>query len=297
MSGSDSNPASNPGIKRNSRSKEVWRMLKKNKPAMAGLFILLTFVALAVFADVIADYKDAAITQNMSIRLQPPNRNHIFGTDLFGRDIFARIIHGSRISLSIGILSTLMSLTIGGFIGATTGYYGGKFDSIVMRIMDVFMCIPAILLALAIVSSLGPSMLNLMLAITIAQAPNFARVIRSVILTIATEDYVEAAKACGTSDARIITRHILPNAMGPIIVQGTMAIATNIISASALSFIGMGIQPPTPEWGVMLSEVREYMRYAPYMVIIPGMSIVLTVLSINLLGDGLRDALDPRLKN
>lgn len=283
--------------KKNSQVKEIWKRMKKNKTAMIGLVIICIFVLLAIFADVIVDYEEMAITQNVKERLQPPNSVHWFGTDGYGRDVFARILHGSRVSLIIGLASTSISVIFGGLFGAMAGYYGGKIDSIIMRVMDTIMCIPPILLALAIVAALGPGIRNLLIAITVAQVPGFARVIRSVILSVAGQDFIEAAKACGTTDKRIILKHILPNAMGPIIVQATMSVSGMIITAAGLSFIGMGIQPPRPEWGAMLSESREYMRYAPYLVAFPGIAIVLAALSLNLLGDGLRDALDPRLKN
>ena len=283
--------------KKKSQGKEIWKRMKKNRAAMIGLVIICIFVFFAIFADVIADYEEEAITQNVKERLQPPNSEHWFGTDAYGRDIFARILHGARVSLTIGLASTGISVILGGLFGAAAGYYGGKVDSIIMRVMDTVMCIPAILLALAIVAALGPGIRNLLIAITVAQVPGFTRVIRSVILSVVGQDFIEAAKACGTTDKRIIIKHILPNAMGPIIVQATMSVAGMIITAAGLSFIGMGIQPPRPEWGAMLAESREYMRYAPYLVAFPGIAIVLAALSLNLLGDGLRDALDPRLKN
>lgn len=275
----------------------ILKRFKRNKAAMIGLTIIFVLAILAISADLIANYTEMAITQNPSERLQPPSADHWLGTDAFGRDVFARIIHGSRVSLTIGLASTSVSVIIGGLFGATAAYYGGKIDNLIMRALDVITCIPPILLALALVSALGPSLRNLLIAIAIAYVPGFTRVIRSAVLSVVELEFVEAAKACGTSDLRIIVKHILPNAFGPIVVQATMAIASVIMQAAALSFIGMGIQPPNPEWGSMLAESREYMRYAPYLVIIPGMTIVLSALSLNLIGDGLRDALDPRLKN
>jgi len=275
---------------------EIWKRLKKSKTAMAGLIIISIFILLAVFADFIASY-DLAITQNPSIRLQGPSIEHLFGTDTYGRDIFARIIHGARYSLMIGFVTTILSVGIGGIFGAIAGYYGGKIDNVIMRVMDTIMAIPPILLALSIVASLGPGLRNLLIAMTVSSVPSFTRVIRAVIMSVVGQEFVEAARACGTTDKRIILRHILPNAMGPIIVQATMSVSSMIISAAALSFLGMGIQPPAPEWGAMLADSREFMRYYPYLVIIPGVAIVLASLSLNILGDGLRDALDPRLKN
>lgn len=280
-----------------SQIKEIWRRMKKNKLAMIGLVIFCILVAMSLSADLIADYQESAIKQDGSIRLQPPSWEHYFGTDQYGRDLLARMVHGSRVSLSIGFFTTGISLLIGGILGAMTGYYGGIFDEIVMRLMDILLSIPSILLAIAIVSAMGPSLLNLLNAITISQIPGFTRIVRSTVLTVVGEDYIEAARACGSKDFRIITNDVLPNAIGPIIVQGTMSVAKMILLAAGLSFIGLGIQPPQPEWGYMLSEAREYMRDYPYLVVIPGIAIAISVFSINLIGDGLRDALDPRLKN
>ena len=280
-----------------SQIKEIWRRMKKNKLAMIGLVIFCILVAMSLSADLIADYQESAIKQNGSLRLQPPSWEHYFGTDQYGRDLLARMVHGSRVSLSIGFFTTGISLLIGGILGAMTGYYGGIFDEIVMRLMDILLSIPSILLAIAIVSAMGPSLLNLLIAITISQIPGFTRIVRSTVLSVVGEDYIEAARACGSKDFRIITNDVLPNAIGPIIVQGTMSVAKMILLAAGLSFIGLGIQPPQPEWGYMLSEAREYMRDYPYLVVIPGIAIAISVFSINLIGDGLRDALDPRLKN
>lgn len=283
--------------KKKNQAKEIWKRMKKNKAAMVGLAIICIYLFMAIFADVISDYEKMAISQNIAIRLQPPSIHHWFGTDTYGRDVFARIVHGSRTSLTIGLITTIIAVFIGGIFGAIAGFYGGLVDSIIMRVMDTIMAIPPILLALAIVASLGPGMTNLIIAMTISSVPSFTRIIQAVILLVVEQDFVEAARACGTTDTRIILKHILPNSMGPIIVQATMSVASMIISAAALSFLGMGIQPPTPEWGAMLSESREYMLYAPYLVIIPGLAILFAALALNLFGDGLRDALDPRLKD
>lgn len=284
-------------FERNSPWRDVWNRLKKNRPAVAGLFVVVLFAGMALFADVIADYESQAIAQNMAQRLQGPSLEHIFGTDAYGRDLFARVVHGSRVSLSIGFLSTGISLVIGGFLGAAAGYYGGKTDDIIMRLMDTVMCIPPMLLALAIVSSLGHGMRNMILAVTAAQIPGFARVIRSAILSVVEQEYIAAAKTYGAGDLRIILRYVLPNALGPIIVQATMEVSGMIIVAAGLSFVGMGVAPPQPEWGSMISEARDYMMNAPHLIFFPGVALVLVALSVNLLGDGLRDALDPRLKD
>ena len=282
--------------KKNSQAKEVWRRYKKSKTAMFGLVLLLIIVFVAVFANVITPY-DNAIAQVGKERLQAPNMQHWFGTDHLGRDLFARIVHGSRYSLLIGVSTSLISLVIGGLIGAACGYYGGTLDNIVMRLMDVVMSVPPVLLSLAVVAALGADLRNLLIAITISCVPSTVRLIRAVVLTVVDHDYIEAADSYGASDFRIIMKYVLPNAMGPIIVNTTMGIANMILSAAGLSFIGMGVQPPAPEWGSLLSEARQYMFKAPYLLYFPGSAILLAALSFNLVGDGLRDAFDPRLKN
>lgn len=283
-------------VKKKNKFAEVWKRLCKNTGAVIGMIIILIFVLGAVFANLIRPY-DLVIRQEAAIRLDPPSAEHWFGTDAYGRDVFARVLYGSRISLSIGFFTAAFSLIFGGILGAAGAYYGGQVDNIIMRVMDMFTAIPGTLLALAIVAALGTSMVNLLIAITISSIPGFVRLIRSTVLTVVESDYVEAARACGTEDARIILRHILPNAIGPIIVQTTTSISDMILTASGLSFIGMGVQAPTPEWGAMISEAREFYRQKPYLVIFPGVCIILTALSFNLIGDGLRDALDPRLRD
>ena len=281
--------------KKKSRGKEVWRSFKKNKIAMVGLFIFSIIIICTIFADLIVPYNDA-IAQTADLR-HPPSAEHWFGTDVLGRDVYARIIHGTRSSLLMGIVAVLVGITCGGLLGSLAGFYGGKVDTIISRVMDTMMCIPFMLLALAIVAALGPGLFNVLLALMVSQVPYYTRVIRSAILTVRGTDYVEAARASGASAGFIILRHVLPNAIGPVIVQATMSVGTMIIYASSMSFLGLGIQPPTPEWGSALSEGKDYMLYAPHLVLFPGMAIVITALSINLLGDGLRDALDPRLKD
>ena len=283
--------------KKRSQLSIIWNRLRKNKLAMLGLAILVVMVALAVCADWIADYDTNVTGMNMAERLQTPSAKHWFGTDSYGRDVFARIIHGSRLSLSLSIFAMLAAVAIGSIIGAIAGYYGGRVDDVLMRLMDILLAIPPMLMSISIVAALGHSMVNLMIALSLAYIPVFARVIRSSILTVKGQEFIEAAKACGTSNARIILRHIIPNAIGPIIVQATLAMGSTILIISSLSFMGMGIQPPQPEWGTMLYEGRDLNRTSPYLVIFPGIAIALAVLSLNLLGDGLRDALDPRMKN
>jgi len=282
--------------RKKSRFNEIWKRMKKNKIAMFGLSLFTVILFCTIFADLIVPYQ-LALEQDIGNRLQPSSAAHWFGTDVFGRDIFARIIHGTRNSLLMGIGAVIVGITLGGVFGATAGYYGGKIDTLVMRVMDTIMCIPFMLLALAIVAALGQGLINVLIALMLSMVPYYTRVIRSAILTVIGQDFIEAAKACGTPDRYIILKHILPNAIGPVIVQATMSVGSMIIWAAAMSFLGMGIQPPAPEWGSMLSEGKEYMLAAPHLVIFPGMAIVLTALSINLMGDGLRDALDPRLKD
>lgn len=287
----------NRAYKKRSQFSLIWHRLRRNKLAMAGLVLMTMIMLLALCADLIADYDKVVVGMNMAERLQPPNARHWFGTDGYGRDVFARIIHGSRLSLSLSIISMLVAVAVGSLIGAIAGYYGGRIDDVLMRLMDMLLAIPPMLMSISIVAALGRSMTNLMLALALAYMPVFARVIRASILSVKGQEFVEAAKACGTSDARIIMRHIIPNAVGPIIVQATLAMGSSILTISSLSFMGMGIQPPQPEWGTMLYEGRDLIRTSPYLVIFPGLAIAMSVLSLNLLGDGLRDALDPRLKN
>jgi peptide/nickel transport system permease protein len=276
---------------------DIWQRFKKNRTAMAGVIVLSIILLFTFFADFIADYDTQAIFQNTANRLKPPSREHLFGTDEYGRDIFARVIFGTRNSLIMAFSATGLALAISIVIGSIAAFYGGFVDSIIMRILDMFMGIPLILLAIAISASLGPGVRNMVLAITIAQVPNFTRVTRSAILNIVGQEYIEAAKAYGSSDYELIAFHILPNALGLIIVQATMAISSMILTIAALSYIGMGMQPPAPELGAMLNDGKEFMRYAPFLVVSPGLTIAVTALSLNLFGDGLRDALDPRLKN
>jgi peptide/nickel transport system permease protein len=261
------------------------------------MFIFIFIVLVMVFADVIVSY-DTAITQRISNRfISPGSPGHVFGTDNFGRDIFARIVHGSRNSLLVGIGAVAIGITIGGLLGSISGFYGGVIDSLIVRTMDTVMCIPLMLLVLSIVAALGTSLVNVLIAMMIANVPHYIRIVRAAVLSVVGQDYIEAARACGTPSFWIILKHVIPNAIGPIIVQATMAVGSMIITAAGISFLGMGIQPPTPEWGAMLNEAKNYMIDYPYTVIFPGLSIGFTALSLNLMGDGLRDALDPKLKD
>ena len=282
--------------KKRSQFEEVWRRLKKNKMAMIGLAIVVMLVLLAVFADFLFDYEEVVIKQNTAIRLQGPSAEHWFGTDEFGRDILARLVHGGRISLVVGVIAVAIALTLGGTLGAISGFFGGTVDMVISRLMDVLLAVPSLLLSITIVSALGPSILNLMIAIAVSSVPGYARIVRSSVMTVRDNEFVEAAKAIGANDAQIIASHILPNCLAPIIVQVSLKVASAILSTSGLSFLGLGVKAPTPEWGSMLSGGRAYLRNAPHLTVFPGLCIMLTILSLNLLGDGLRDALDPKLK-
>lgn len=250
----------------------------------------------AIFADVIADYDTKVIAQDIPNRLQGPSMEHWCGTDEFGRDIFARLVHGSRVSLVVGLISVSISLFIGGALGAIAGYYGGRVDNVIMRIMDIFLAVPSILLAMTIVAALGTSLVNVMLAIGVSGVPGYARIVRASVMSIKDQEFVEASRAIGAKSPTTIFREILPNCLAPIIVQATLSVAGAILSTASLSFIGLGVQPPSPEWGAMLSGGRNYLRDALHLTLFPGLAIVITILALNLLGDGLRDALDPRLK-
>ena len=282
--------------KKTSQFKDIWRRFKRNKMALVGLFIISILLIVAVFADVIVDYETMALKQNIVSRLQGPSFEHILGTDEFGRDIFARIVHGSRISLFVGLGSVLIALILGGILGSVAGFYGGKLDNIIMRFMDILLAMPGKLLALTIIAALGASIVNLVLAIGLSNIAKFARIVRASVIGIKDQEYIEAARAIGAKDHIIIIHHVIPNCLAPIVVQFTLKVATAILAISSLSFIGLGVPMPIPEWGAMLAGGRSYLRDSIHLVIFPGLAIMLTILSLNLLGDGLRDALDPRLK-
>ncbi|SFE56261.1 peptide/nickel transport system permease protein [Bacillus sp. OV194] len=275
--------------------KDAWRSFKKNKLAMVGLGIVIFFILIAILAPVLAPYSFS--DQHLADKHLAPSGEHWFGTDEFGRDIFSRVLYGARISLWVGFVSVAGSVIVGSALGIIAGYYGKFIDGIISRIFDILLAFPSILLAIAVVSVLGPSLRNALIAIAIINVPIFGRLVRSRVLSVKEEEYITAAKAIGMKDSRILIHHVLPNSMAPIIVQGTLAIATAIIEAAALGFLGLGAQPPTPEWGKMLADSRDFIIQAPWTVIFPGIAIMLTVLGFNLMGDGLRDALDPRMKN
>ncbi|HHY09295.1 MAG TPA: ABC transporter permease [Firmicutes bacterium] len=284
-------------VKKRSQLKSIWFRYKKNKLAMFGLVLLAVLIIVAAAAPLIADYEEDAIRQDIRNRLKGPGQGHIFGTDQYGRDVFARIIFGARISLFAGLVSIGISSVAGTIIGAVAGFYGGKVDNVLMRFMDILLAIPSSLLAISIVAALGPGLFNLLIAMSISYIPQFSRIIRSSVLSIKNQEFIEAAVSYGTNDRRIILKHVIPNAMGPLLVQSTLSLARAIILISSLSFLGLGIKPPMPEWGSMLADGKMQMRRHPYLVVIPGFVIMLAVVALNLIGDGLRDALDPRLKN
>lgn len=263
---------------------------------MIGLVLMVILVVVLLCADFIVPY-EAATIQDMSLRLDGISPEHIFGCDAYGRDVLARVLHGGKTSLSIALIATLTSCVVGSALGAIAGYYGGAVDNIIMRALDIFMSVPDILFTMAVVYALGANFVNLLIALTLAYFTNYVRLVRSQVLNLSEKDYVEAARAGGAGGIRIIISHIIPNTMSVIIVNTTLNIAKIIIYESTLSFLGLGMPPPAPEWGQMLSEAREFMRSAPHLLFFPSMAIVLSACSVNLIGDGLRDALDPHLKS
>lgn len=286
--------AAAPAAKKKSQLQEVWGRFKKNRLALFGMVLILLMILMVILSPLIAPY--GFDEQNYYEIFASPSLQHLCGTDNLGRDVFSRLLYGGRVSLTIGIISVGIGLLCGGLIGALAGYYGGKLDNTLMRIIDILMAIPSVILAISICAALGPGLVNTMIAVGVASIPNYARILRSSILSIKQQEYVEAARAIGASNARIISKHIVPNSLSGLIVQASMGVGRAIISAASMSFIGLGIAPPNPEWGAMLSAGRTYFRDYPHMVLFPGIAIFLAVLSMNLIGDGLRDALDPRLK-
>jgi dipeptide transport system permease protein len=279
---------------------EFWSYFRENPGAVAGLYFIVLVLLLALFADVIAPYDP--IEQNRDAFLQPPvwqeggSWDYIIGSDAVGRDLLSRIIHGARFSLFIGAMVVTLSMSAGIMLGLTAGYFRGRIETSIMRIMDVILAFPSLLLALGLVAILGPALINAMIAIAIVLLPHFVRLTRSSVIIEKNKEYVIASRLSGASHFRLMTNTILPNCMAPLIVQGTLSFSSAILDAAALGFLGMGAQPPTPEWGAMLAEAREFILRAWWVVTFPGLAILLTVLSINLMGDGLRDALDPKMK-
>lgn len=279
------------------KSESLWtisfRRMRKSRTAIFGIIIIILFTLVAFLAPFISPYDP--LEQNFIKSFRPPSAEHYLGTDEFGRDVFSRIIYGARISLQIGFVAVFISLIVGVSVGLIAGYYGGWLDMAVMRVMDLMLSFPYILLALVIMSILGPGIYNAMVAIGIVYVPQYARIVRSSVLSVKKKEYVIAAKALGANDFRIILKHIFLNSMAPIIIQTTLSIGRAIINAAGLSFLGLGAQPPTPEWGAMLSNGQDFLRNAPWIATFPGIAIALLVLGFNLVGDGLRDAFDPRL--
>ena len=282
--------------KSRSMAQETWRRLLQNKGAIFAMIFLVGLVVVAIASGFIFDYETDVIGQNMADKLMPPCAEHWFGTDEYGRDLFARVIYGARYSLIIGCGSVAIGLVLGTILGSLAGFYGGIMDSLLMRANDILYSIPNIMIAVVIVSVLGTSTVNLLLALCVFCTTSLSRIVRASVMTIRDQEYIEAAYAMGLPTWKIILKHIIPNCLSPIIVQVTLLIGTTIISASSLSFLGIGVPAPAPEWGALLSAGRGHIRDASYMCIIPGLAIMLTVLALNLLGDGLRDALDPKLK-
>jgi peptide/nickel transport system permease protein len=281
--------------KKHSRSGEVWRRLKKNKAAVVSLGVIVFLILVAIFSDVIAPYPYDQ--QDFSKSFAPPSREHLLGCDKLGRDVLSRIIYGSLQSLQLGVVSVAIAATIGVTIGAVAGFYGGWTDNLIMRGLDIYQSIPTFLMCVTLAAVMGPSLQNAVLAIGISTMPSPARLMRASILTVREKEYVEAARVINASNLRIIRKHIIPNAIAPVIVSITMSIGMCILQGAGLSFIGLGAQPPMPEWGALISDARNIMREHGTLALYPGICIMLTVLAFNLLGDGLRDALDPRLKN
>lgn len=279
-----------------SQAKEVWIQFRKNKGAMLGLIILVLLILGTIAANVLLDYDTHIAGRNIMDRLQGPSMNHLMGTDEMGRDLALRIIYGARYSLVIGFSAVLIAVVVGVPLGAYASFYGGKMGELIMRLTDILASVPSILMAVVIVSALGHDTVNIIFAIGLCTIPELVRITRAAVLTVRDQEYVEAARAIALTDAQIIFQHVLPNCLSPILVQIALRTASSIITASALSYLGFGVLAPAPEWGAMLSAARNYIRDYNYMCLFPGLAIMLTVLSLNLVGDGLRDAMDPKLR-
>jgi len=278
-----------------SQVREVWRRLKRNHAAIVGGIIVLLFVTIAILAPWIAPYPPNE--GDLAKRLNPPSWEYLLGTDPLGRDLLSRVIYGARISLQIQVIAVSIAMVIGTLLGMIGGYYGGKMDHLIMRLMDILLAFPGIFLAIAIIAVLGPGLTNLMLAAGIYSIPQFARIVRGSVLSLKEKEFIEAARAIGENDFNLLFRYLLPNSIAPIIIQTTLRMATVLLTASGLSFLGLGVQPPTAEWGAMLSNARAYLITAPHVATIPGLAIMVVVMGFNLFGDGLRDSLDPRLRD
>ena len=273
---------------------EVWRRFKKNKRAVVGGILVIIILLAGIFAPVLTPYEPN--TQDLMNMNQGPSWQHLCGTDNYGRDIFTRILYGARISMIVGWIAVLTSCLLGGTLGAIAGFYGGKVDNVIMRFMDIFLAIPNILLNISITAALGGGLVNMLIAMGVSSTPTYCRTLRAEILKVRNQEFVKAARAAGAADMLIIVKHIVPNCLAPMIVRITMSIGSAILSCASLSFIGLGISPPTAEWGSMLASGREFIRTAPHICTFPGLAIMLTVLALNLMGDGIRDAFDPKMK-
>lgn len=280
--------------KKRSQGPEVWRRFKKNKRAVFGSILLLLILIMVIFAPVFATHDPSS--QEPAERLQTASAEHWFGTDDYGRDIYSRVIYGGRISILIGFMATAFACFFGSILGSIAGYFGGKAETIIMRLMDIFLAIPNLLLAVAISATLGSGIFNTIIAVTITGTPAYCRVMHGAVIALRNMEFIEAAKAGGASSWSIIRRHVISNCIAPIIVQMTLRIGAAIMISASLSFIGLGVAPPTPEWGAMLSAGREYLRMYPHITLYPGIALFLTVFSLNLMGDGFRDSFDPKLK-
>ena len=282
--------------KKRSPMGEVWHRLKKNKGAIIGGAFVLLLVLLALFRDVIYDYDTQIVLQDLSQRFIKPCLAHPFGTDQLGRDLFARVVYGTGSSLPVGVVAVLVALCLGLPLGAVAGFFGGRIDDVIMRIMDIFAAVPGILMAIAMVAVLGTGTIGLMISIGVTAVPSFARITRAAVLSVRNQEFVEAARAIGCNNLDIIFKHVILNCLSPIVVQVSLRIGNSIITASSMSYLGLGVTPPMPEWGNLLSAGRTYIKDYSYLTMFPGLVIMLTVIAFNLLGDGLRDAMDPKLK-
>ncbi len=290
------NAQNNTGVrKKRSRAGEVWHQLKKNRIAVVSMIVLILLFLTAILAPVLAPYNYDQ--EDFSASFAKPSREHLLGTDRLGRDILSRLLYGSRQSLQIGIYSTFIAAFVGIIIGSLAGYYGGWVDNLLMRFLDIYQGIPMFLLCVTLAAVLGPSLRNAIIAIGVSSVPGYARLMRASILTVGEMEYIEAARGVNAKDSRIILKHIIPNAISPLIVSITMSMGSSVLAGAGMSFIGLGVQAPIPEWGAMISDARSFLRGHGELALYPGICIVITVLAFNLLGDGLRDALDPRLRN
>lgn len=270
----------------------------RNKLAVVALFVFVALVlSIFTYAWFIADFEQDIVAQNNVQRLLAPSAEHLMGTDEYGRDIFLRILYGGQYSLFIGVVSVAVALVLGIFLGSVAGYFGGIVDNVIMRLMDVFLALPLMLMAMVVVAALGAGMSSLIWAMALASTPDYARQVRVALLSIRGEEYIEAARAVGTPKWRIVLEHMLPNVIGPIIVRATLSVASTIMTAASMSYLGIGIQPPLPEWGAMLSSSKRFLTTDPLLALWPCLAIVVTVLCINLIGDGVRDAIDPKLRD